>query len=184
MNRWWKSATAVAGVLVAATLTAPSAQAHSPYCGITWGSLAKTAASSGTGSSMSLTDVRAGRHACFDRLVLDFAGDGEARVRYVGTVYEEGRGNPIPLRGAADLEIVTGPMYDPEDYRPTYTPANRAELVDTAGFKTLRQVASGGSFEGQSTLGAGVRARLPFRVFGLSGPGEQSRIVIDIAHRW
>jgi hypothetical protein len=29
-----------------------------------------------------------------------------------------------------------------------------------------------------------VRARLPFRVFSLAGPGAGSRLVIDVAHRW
>ena len=30
----------------------------------------------------------------------------------------------------------------------------------------------------------GVRARLPFRVFTLTGPDSGSRLVIDIAHTW
>jgi hypothetical protein len=33
-------------------------------------------------------------------------------------------------------------------------------------------------------IGLGVRARLPFRVFALAGPGGGSRLVIDVAHRW
>jgi hypothetical protein len=41
-----------------------------------------------------------------------------------------------------------------------------------------------GSFEGQTQLGIGVRARLPFRVFSLDGPGTGSRLVIDVAHQW
>jgi hypothetical protein len=41
-----------------------------------------------------------------------------------------------------------------------------------------------GSFEGQTTLGLGVRARLPFRAFVLPGPGSGSRLVVDVAHRW
>jgi hypothetical protein len=40
-------------------------------------------------------------------------------------------------------------------------------------------VAWAGSFEGQSTIGLGVRARLPFRVLQLPG-----RLVIDVAHHW
>jgi hypothetical protein len=53
-----------------------------------------------------------------------------------------------------------------------------------AGFSTFRQVAYGGSYEGYTTIGLGVRARLPFRVFVLSGPGTGARLVIDVAHRW
>ena len=38
--------------------------------------------------------------------------------------------------------------------------------------------------ESQATIGLGVRARLPFRVFTLTGPGSGSRLVVDVAHRW
>lgn len=184
MTRGWTTAAATAAILVGATLNASAARADSPSCGRGWGSQDKVAASSGAGSSRSMTDVRAGRHACFDRLVLTLAGDGAARVRYVDAVHAEGTGDVVALRGAADLEIITGPMYDVETGAPTYLAPQRSELVDAHGFRTLRQVASGGSFEGQSTLGVGVRSRLPFRVFGLAGPGGGSRLVIDIAHRW
>ena len=40
-----------------------------------------------------------------------------------------------------------------------------------------------GSFEGQTTFGVGVRTRLPFRVFALSG-ATGTKLVIDVAHRW
>ena len=53
-----------------------------------------------------------------------------------------------------------------------------------AGFRTFRQVSWAGSFEGLTSVGLGVRARLPFRVFVLSGPGSGSRIVVDVAHTW
>ena len=29
-----------------------------------------------------------------------------------------------------------------------------------------------------------VRAHLPFRVFTLAGPGDNNRLVIDVAHKW
>ncbi len=155
----------------------------SPYCGIYWGSLAKSRT---TVSSSSLTDIRAGQHACFDRLVLDFRGRTPSSVvRYVSGVPYQAQGGTIPLRGSAFLEIlVSGPAYDPETGARTYFFSNRSELVDVAGWRTFRQVAFGGSFEGYTTIGLGVRARLPFRVFTLAGPGSGSRLVIDVAHRW
>jgi hypothetical protein len=52
------------------------------------------------------------------------------------------------------------------------------------GYRTLRDVVFGGSFEGYTTFAVGVRARLPFRVFVLAGPGTHSRIVLDVAHQW
>jgi hypothetical protein len=58
------------------------------------------------------------------------------------------------------------------------------EICDVSRFRTFRHVAWAGSFEGQTTLGLGVRARLPFRVFLLDGPGSGSRMVVDVAHRW
>ncbi len=105
-------------------------------------------------------------------------------MRYVPAVSYEGKGGTIPLRGRAFLEIRTGPSYDVNTGATTYAPANPREVVNVSGWQTFRQVAYGGSFEGQTTLGLGVRARLPFRVFGVSGPGKGSRLVIDVAHRW
>ena len=74
------------------------------------------------------------------------------------------------------------PAYDSQGH-PTF-PATKKELVDVSGFRTFRQIAGAGSFEGQTTIGLGVRARLPFRVFVLDGPGTGSRLVVDVAHRW
>lgn len=167
-------------------LTGPAAAA--PYCGITWGSLAKTADAPDTES---LNDVRVGRHPCFDRLVVDIGGQdawfNSYDVRYVPHVTAEGSGDVIPLRGGAALQITVGaPAYD-EYGNPTFSPANWDEVVDVSSFTTFRQVAWGGSFEAQSTLGLGVRARLPFRVFTLAGTPNSDhtpRLVIDVAHRW
>jgi|SRR5688500_9658548 len=79
--------------LIALVLTVPAQAA--PYCGITWGSLAK--AHTAADAEM-LHDVRAGRHACFDRLVFDVGGQdisfGSYDVRYVSQVYSEGKGIP------------------------------------------------------------------------------------------
>ena len=56
--------------------------------------------------------------------------------------------------------------------------------MNVSGYRTFRQVAWAGSFEGQSTVGLGLRARLPFRVTAVDGPGTGSRLVIDVAHSW
>jgi hypothetical protein len=173
---------------------APAVAARSsaaPFCGITWGSLAKTDPAHTTGP---ITNVRAGRHGCYDRLVIDLAGPattapGPQRagfdVRYVTRVVEDGSGRPVPLAGGAFLQVIVhATAFNAVTGAPTYTPANRAAVVNVAGFQTFRQVAFAGSFEGQSTFGLGVRARLPFRVFVLAGPGTGSRLVVDVAHRW
>ena len=167
--------------LVVAFGVAPTAFA-APFCGITWGSLTKEA---GQGSPGDLTGVRAGRHDCFDRLVLDVAGPAAGyRVSYVDQVHQGGSGDVVPLRGGARLAVDA--LLDAHDDagNPTYRPANRQELVDVTGWRTFRQVAFASDFEGHTTLGLGVRARLPFRVFVLNGPGSGSRLVVDVAHRW
>jgi hypothetical protein len=91
--------------------------------------------------------------------------------------------NATLVSPSMEMWLLDRPAHD-DNYNPTYTPANRTELVNVSGYRTFRQVAWGGSFEGQTTIGLGVRARLPFRVFTLDGPGSGSRIVIDVAHRW
>jgi hypothetical protein len=163
--------------------TAAPTRAVAPYCGITWGSLPKTAPAY---TSADVTDVRAGRHDCFDRLVVDL-GPGPVTgydVRYVPLVHTEGAGFPVPLAGAADLQIVVhAPAYDLAG-RPTWDPPSSRQAVDVTGFTTFRQVADAGSFEGRTVIGLGARARLPFRTMVLSGPGSGSRLVIDVAHRW
>lgn len=172
------AAIAVAGITPVAVATATAATAApAPYCGITWGSQAKSHA---TTTRAELTGVRAGRHDCYDRLVFDVRGTVTGyHASYVNTVTEDGSGRVVPLRGGARLAIaVQAPAYD-DAGRQTYHPANSKELVNVAGYRTFRQVAFAGSFEGMSTVGLGVRARLPFRVFTLPG-----RLVVDVAHKW
>jgi hypothetical protein len=176
----------VTTALAAAVLTVPAQAA--PYCGITWGSLAK--ANDAADAEM-LNNIRAGRHACFDRLVFDLGGQdvsfGSYDVRYVPHVHEDGSGRAVPVRGAADLRIILrAPAYD-SHYNATYTPADRREVVNVTGYDTFRQVAWAGTFEGHTTIALGVRARLPFRVFSLNGvpnSGNTPRLVVDVAHRW
>ena len=170
-------------LMTAALLLAPTAPATAaPYCGLTWGSLTKADAQMSTAP---VTGVRSGRHACFDRLVVDVRGDvGGYTVRYVTHVRSDGSGAIIPTRGGARLQItVNDPAYDASG-RPTYVPRNTRALTDVTGYRTFRQVVWAGSFEGYSSVGLGVRARLPFRVLTLDGPGTASRLVIDVAHRW
>lgn len=171
---------ALVAAVIPAVAVSTSASA-APYCGITWGSLAKSRSTMVPGP---LTNVRAGRHACFDRLVIDLKGKAPGySVRYVSAVVTEGQGAVVPLRGGAKLLVVTrAPAYTSTGAA-SYHPANRRELVDVTGYRTFRQVAFAGTFEGQTSVGLGVRARLPFRVFTIQD-ATTSRLVIDVAHRW
>lgn len=148
---------------------------------IMWGSGLKSASRMTTSP---ITGVRAGRHHCYDRLVVDL-GAAQAAGWHVGygTPHAPGTGDAVPVRGTDMFVVARAPAYD-GSYVPTYHPANPSEAVDVAGFSTFRQVAFAGSFEGQTTFGLGVRARLPYRAFVLDGPGDGARLVVDVAHRW
>ncbi len=155
-----------------------------PFCNLWWGSLARAQGSTPTPGA--LERVRAGRHTCFDRLVLDLTGSPTPpsyEVRYVPSVRSVGSGRPLPLAGGADLQILVR-VPAVVDGRPTLPVKDPAHLVSVTGWDTFRQVALAGTAEGQTTLGLGVRARLPFRVFVLDDPGGRSRLVVDVAHRW
>lgn len=178
MNRKTIRRSAAALALGLAAATAPAAigattASAAPYCGITWGSLAK---SSSPMKVTSLTGVRAGRHTCYDRLVIDHRGPATGfDVRYVSQVTQDGSGLPVAVAGGAKLQIV--------DRAARYTTA--PAMPNVTGYTTFRQVKWAGSFEGQSTVGLGVRARLPFRVFTLNDSATgTSRLVIDVAHKW
>jgi hypothetical protein len=184
-------------VLAAATLAAvgvlapaPAVGAAEPYCGITWGSLDK---SDSRMSTAAMSNIRAGRHECWDRLVVDLgppdvAFPGQAvgyAVSYVPVVTEDGTGDPVRLAGGAFLQVsILANAYEVNTGVPTYSPPDRFHAVNVTGFRTFRQVWFGGTFEGVTQVGLGVRARLPVRVFTLAGPGNGSRLVIDVAHRW
>jgi hypothetical protein len=173
--------------LAALGVVSPAAADASPSCGITWGSQPKAAHPSEPGRDL-VHDVRAGRHSCYDRVVVDVAEVGDFAaysVRYVPAVTVDGSGATVPLRGGAALQATFGATGYDDAGAPTYAPADRLEAVDVRGFRTLRQVAWLGSFEGRSGIGIGTRARLPFRVLVLEGSSAHiDRLVIDVAHQW
>ncbi|HEX2048217.1 MAG TPA: hypothetical protein VHF27_10655 [Acidimicrobiales bacterium] len=164
--------TLAAGVAAAtlAVAVVPSA-AGASGCGVKWGSLPKSTPAM-TGAE--LTGVRPGRHDCFDRLVFDLAGRPVAGydVRYVDVLRADGSGDVVPVAGGAVLSVTVR------------APAYRRIRTAVAGYRTFRDVAWAGSFEGQTRFGLGVRARLPFRVLQLEGPGNGTRLVVDVAHKW
>ncbi|GAA4752294.1 hypothetical protein GCM10023328_39330 [Modestobacter marinus] len=183
--------TLVVVVLAAVALLAgalPAQAAGDPYCGIRWGSLPESRPA-GAFPPGTVSDVRTGQHPCFDRLVVDLAAADATGydVRYVDQVGAQGSGTPVPVAGGAVLQLlVRAPAYD-ESRGATYLPEDPARVVDVTGARTLRQVAWAGSFEGQTSMAVGTRARLPVRVFVLDGaPGrpDGARVVVDVAHHW
>lgn len=51
--------------------------------------------------------------------------------------------------------------------------------MNLAGYRTFKDTKFGASFEGQTQVGLGVRAKLPFRV---QQSGDQ--LIVDVAHTW
>ena len=184
-------ATGLASAVLAVALlpAVAGAAASGPYCGITWGSLAKSEPAM---TQAPVTGARVGRHDCFDRLVVDLGGAPAPGydVRYIEPPYRAaGSGAPLLVAGGAVIQItVHAPAYDANGN--STVPWSGTALVvrpdqfQAAGYRTFKDLVWGGSFEGYSSFGLGVRARLPFRVFQLDGPGDGTRLVIDVAHRW
>jgi len=155
----------------------------------TWGTAEKTAAPYSTDA---LYLARVGKHACYDRLVLDVNGAADVgyAVRYVPVVTVDGSGKPMPVAGTAALQVVVhAPPLGLDDggHQPGRPFANTGDYLYTADqlaqWRSLRAVRFAGFFEGQSTLAVGVSEKLPFRVSSQLDKTSQVRhLVIDVAH--
>jgi hypothetical protein len=174
---------AITTLVIAVGLASPGlvspapASARATSCATHWGSKPRRV---GHLVESAVQQVRAGRHACFDRLVITVGSGARAgyRVQYVRRIIQDSSGKVIHVRGRAKLRItILAPAA-------SGFPVNGRHLAAVAGFRTFRQVVGAGSFEGITSLGLGVRARLPFRVELLAGPGHQHRLVIDVAQHW
>lgn len=130
-----------------------------------------TAPVAGGPAPISVVEVTVGRHTGFDRVVFRSTGPvPHWDVRYVAQVTRDGSGDPVPLLGAADIQVVvTGTDW-------TVHPSVQRDL--RPGFPALRQVAGAGEFEGTLTYGIGQQRQAGFRVFTLTGP---DRLVVDVA---
>ncbi|GAA3506348.1 hypothetical protein GCM10019016_134630 [Streptomyces prasinosporus] len=173
----------VLGTAAVPAAATQAATARATACPTGWGSLART---DDDATTTPVRDIRTGRHACYDRMVVDLPGAGRDglgySVRYVDRLRQDGSGRPLPVAGGAVLEVrVTAPAYDPETGEPAYPARAGRPLpgVDLTGYRTFRDARFAGSFEGETQVGLGVRARLPFRVLELP-----DRVVIDVAHGW
>jgi hypothetical protein len=120
---------------------------------------------------VTVTDVAVGHHTGYDRVVFHASGPISAwEVRYVPQVTNDPTGTPIPLAGAADLQVVihgTDWMGRPSVRRNV-----------SPGFPALRQVAWAGEFEATLSYGIGQQRKAGFRAFTLTGP---DRLVVDVA---
>ncbi len=139
-----------------------------------WGTGAKMAGNAISRAPLYL--VRVGKHRCYDL------------ARYVPHVLSDAAGKPVPVAGAAVLQVVVrAPIWGTDDqgHQPgRKPPAVGADLVSparVAGWSSLAQAKFAGSFEGQTTIALGVRAQLPFRVL-VTGDAAYRHVIVDVAH--
>jgi len=153
-----------------------------------WGTGAKMAGNAISRAPLYL--VRVGKHRCYDRVVFDINGPAPVSyvARYVPHVLSDAAGKPVPVAGAAVLQVVVrAPIWGTDDqgHQPgRKPPAVGADLVSparVAGWSSLAQAKFAGSFEGQTTIALGVRAQLPFRVL-VTGDAAYRHVIVDVAH--
>lgn len=126
----------------------------------------------GSGKPVVLRDVRVAEHEDFDRIVLEFSGNGTPGwvVEYVDKAVLEGSGKVVRLDGDSTLNIQASNTTWPADGY--YGGPKRL------GGGDLPDVYVGGTFEGYTQVVAGTDDdKTSFRVHTLTQP---SRLVIDI----
>jgi hypothetical protein len=132
----------------------------------------------GEGSLLGLVEVRTGRHAGFDRVVLELDGAGTVgwRVAYTDDPRLAGSGHAVEVAGAAALQIdVSGVGYPFDTGVPAYGGPDRLPGPGAS----VAEVVVGNLFEGLQGVFVGAQDELPFRVLRLSAP---ERLVVDVAH--
>ena len=146
-------------------------------------SLALTAC--GASQAAELYHVRAAAHRACDRVVLDLNGLGRVGylVRYVPAVHADPSDRPIPVAGAATLQVtIQAPGFRESGHQAWRTPWRLGQRLADFG-TTLRDVRFAGTFEHVTTFAVGVRTRRPFRVLALPDSANHiTRLVVDVAH--
>lgn len=165
-------AAALASGLIAG-VTAPPATAHVPDSATTAQKLVTRTPS----SPPIVVTARAGRHAGFDRFVIEMRGKAPGyRVRYVSTPRYDGSGARIPISGNAYLMIVLTPANAHNSAgNSTYTGPRRSSV----GLPTIKSFALAGDFEAHVSFALALRKKARFHVGELRNP---RRIYVDIAH--
>ncbi|MCD4556667.1 AMIN-like domain-containing (lipo)protein [Schaalia sp. lx-100] len=147
----------------------------SPIASNDWKPLADSREVSDHESSLVLHDVRVGHHEGFDRVVIEFAGEGDTgwMLQWVTQAHEQGRGMPLPLKDPAILDVVLTNTVMPIDQ------AQQAQYY--SGPRTFTSngvtVAVDGTFESHTHIALGLDSQRPHQIAVLTQP---TRIVIDL----
>lgn len=126
--------------------------------------------------------MRVGRHDCYERFVFQMQGTGSQpwwTVGYADPLTGDASGEPIEMRGAADLGILIG-VWTVTDFpgRPVeWPPFTGPDDIITSGYIAIKQAINLYAFEGITQIGIGLDKQRPFRVQWLDGP---PRLVVDV----
>jgi hypothetical protein len=126
-----------------------------------------------------LTGIRTGLNPTFDRVVLDLGAGAAPTVGHqlVDELTSDASGDIVWLTGEYFVNVFATPAAAHDDNGvPTYTGPPKFR---TRNLANVMAVAVTGDFEGQLTVGLGVRSRTTVNVFTLTAP---NRVVIDVAH--
>jgi hypothetical protein len=129
------------------------------------------------------SEMRVGRHDCYERWVFEMTGSGDPpgwSVGYRDPLIADPAGFEVDLAGGASLEVVIR-VWTVTDYPgrpPEWPPFTSPTTIVTDGFDALREVQYISAFEGSTQFGIGVDQQRPFRAFWLDGP---PRLVVDVA---
>ena len=135
-------------------------------------------ADASAGASVTVSDIRIGRHDGFDRVVFEVGGTGTPGwdVQYVDAASSQGSGKPIDVAGDAVLQVtLTGAGLPYATGVEEFSPSGP---VTGAGTKNVTEAVFDATFEGTTVTFVGTRQRTPFRVYLLEGP---TRVVLEVA---
>jgi hypothetical protein len=136
-------------------------------------------AEASAGGSVTVSDIRIGRHDGFDRVVFETGGEGLPGwdVRYVDEALSQGSGDPVAVAGDAVLQVtVTGVGYPADTGVEEFSGRDPLRIADT---EVVTEVVFDSTFEGTTVAFVGTSHRRPFRVYLLEEP---TRVVLEVAH--
>ncbi|WP_149361989.1 AMIN-like domain-containing (lipo)protein [Lolliginicoccus suaedae] len=144
------------------------------------GTLGPVSKQSGSGTFLSVTDIRVGEHDGYTRIVVDLAGQGNQPgydIRYVDAAYAGGSGDPIAVSGDAILAFnVTGWGYP---FDTGVDPYSGPKTIGGPGSGSVAEIEVGTFNEGVAQMFVGVRGgQREFTAMTLTNP---PRVVLDIS---
>lgn len=130
-----------------------------------------------SGASVTVSDIRLGRHDGFDRVVFEVGGEGTPGwdVRYVDEAASQGSGDPVEVAGDAILQVTLTGAGSPSDTGVEPYAGGPLSASDT---EVVTEVVPDSTYEGMTVVFVGTAARTPFRVYALENP---ARVVVEVA---